>query len=363
MSENKIKKAVIREDLLAITEDYREAIILNQFIYWSERVKDADLLIEKENEIAKNNGEEEREPLYGWIYKTADEMAEEIMLGLSSTQTRRYIINLKNKGFIQERRNPKYKWDRTLQYKVNLVNIARALKQKGYPLSDYKIELPEIEESTNIHPCTFSNSKVGIENSQENIQNDFSECALPEITNQELQYKNYNSENTKSENTEEEKKGRNNSENCKAETSVPEKQKHTHKKSKYETYLELKEKEKDMLNRAYNICRKDHSLSEDISLEVVKIIDYYLSKYTQKTGNIHPILGNEALSSIISVLYNAADMEYGHFENLVENDGYMDIIDEFFKTDFGQRTGERTDYHLSHFATEGVISRLAQRLV
>ena len=53
MADIKIKKAVIREDLLSITNDYRKAIILNQFIYWSERVSDADKFIKKENEIAK----------------------------------------------------------------------------------------------------------------------------------------------------------------------------------------------------------------------------------------------------------------------------------------------------------------------
>ena len=57
MAEVRIKKAVIREDLLSITNDYRKAIILNQFIYWSERVSDADKFIQKENEIAKSNGE------------------------------------------------------------------------------------------------------------------------------------------------------------------------------------------------------------------------------------------------------------------------------------------------------------------
>ena len=61
MAEVRIKKAVIREDLLSITNDYRKAIILNQFIYWSERVSDADKFIQKENEIAKGNGEEERQ--------------------------------------------------------------------------------------------------------------------------------------------------------------------------------------------------------------------------------------------------------------------------------------------------------------
>ena len=47
MSTEKIKKAVIREDLLSITNDFRKAIILNQFIYWSERVSDADKFIER----------------------------------------------------------------------------------------------------------------------------------------------------------------------------------------------------------------------------------------------------------------------------------------------------------------------------
>lgn len=131
MADIKIKKAVIREDLLSITNDYRKAIILNQFIYWSERVSDADKFIKKENEIAKNNGEEERELFYGWIYKTAEELADEVMLGLSASQIRRYISDLVNMGYISKRNNPKYKWDRTLQYRVNLVNIAKDLKKNG----------------------------------------------------------------------------------------------------------------------------------------------------------------------------------------------------------------------------------------
>jgi len=157
MAENKIKKAVLREDLLSITSDFREAIILNQFIYWSERISDADILIEKENEIAQKNGDEEREPFYGWIYKTTEELSKEVMLGLSASQIRKYINNLVDYGYIAKRNNPKYKWDRTLQYKVNLVNIARALKKKGYPLSDYRIDIPD-DENTNAHKHAIDDS-------------------------------------------------------------------------------------------------------------------------------------------------------------------------------------------------------------
>lgn len=143
MNINKIKKAVIREDLLSIVGNYKEAIILNQFLYWSERVDDADKLIEKENEIARKNGEPEREPLYGWMYKTAEELSEETMLGLSAVQMRRYIKALVDRGFVYERQNPKYKWDRTMQYRINLVAIAKALKTNGYALNDYKIDIPD----------------------------------------------------------------------------------------------------------------------------------------------------------------------------------------------------------------------------
>ena len=133
MTDVKIKKAVIREDLLSITNDYRKAIILNQFIYWSERVSDADKFIKKENEIAKNNGEEERELFYGWIYKTAEELADEVMLGLSASQIRRYISELVDMGYISKRNNPKYKWDRTLQYRVlnGGIDMAKGVKTRN----------------------------------------------------------------------------------------------------------------------------------------------------------------------------------------------------------------------------------------
>lgn len=189
MAEVRIKKAVIREDLLSITNDYRKAIILNQFIYWSERVSDADKFIKKENEIAKNNGEEERELFYGWIYKTAEELADEVMLGLSASQIRRYISELVDMGYISKRNNPKYKWDRTLQYRVNLVNIAKDLKKNGYPLSDYKIEIPE-NEKFNAHGCAINNEPM-------KNQTQVSDEAIPKSTNIDYSNRDYDSEITR----------------------------------------------------------------------------------------------------------------------------------------------------------------------
>jgi len=39
-----LKRIVIKEELVVLTGDYRKAILLNQFLYWSERVKDFDKL-------------------------------------------------------------------------------------------------------------------------------------------------------------------------------------------------------------------------------------------------------------------------------------------------------------------------------
>ena len=41
----KLKRAVIKEELIAITGNFIEAVILNQMIYWSERINDFDNFI------------------------------------------------------------------------------------------------------------------------------------------------------------------------------------------------------------------------------------------------------------------------------------------------------------------------------
>ena len=46
----KLKRSVIKEEeLVELTGNYIDAVLLNQFIYWSERVHDFDLFIEQEN--------------------------------------------------------------------------------------------------------------------------------------------------------------------------------------------------------------------------------------------------------------------------------------------------------------------------
>lgn len=164
---SKLKRAVIKEEYVAITGDFQKAVILNQFIYWSERVKDFDNFIIQENKRATEHGLEEQDLTHGWIYKTAEELSEETMLGLSSASMRSHIKSLIDKGFISERNNPKYKWDRTKQYRVNLVEITKVLLDYGYTIEGYKINLSFLE----IKNGELKNKNESTENSN----------AIPEI--------------------------------------------------------------------------------------------------------------------------------------------------------------------------------------
>lgn len=139
----KLKRVVIKEELVALTGDTTAAIILNQFIYWSERVRDFDKFIEEEKERMAMGGEEVSiEKRNGWIYKKVEELADEIMVTKSSKTVRRRIKDLVDAGWIDERNNPKVPWDRTKQYRVNITKIQYDLQKLGYALEGYPLQMP-----------------------------------------------------------------------------------------------------------------------------------------------------------------------------------------------------------------------------
>ncbi len=135
----KLKRSVIREEYIEITKSYGKngqvlynlpaAVLLNQFIYWSERVRDFDLYIKQENQ---RRLDDQIEPLNGWMYKTAEELSKETMLGLSKSNILNHINKLIELGFIISRQNPRYNWDKTKQYRVDLNKITEALIENGY---------------------------------------------------------------------------------------------------------------------------------------------------------------------------------------------------------------------------------------
>ena len=176
MEKRKLKRVVVKEELIAITGDYFAAVILNQFMFWAERRKDADKFIAEEKAIALKHGKEINMPLsHGWIYKKTEDMADETMIPLARQTIRRHIQTLVEKGFLDERQNPQYKWDKTIQYRVNLNTINTALNEKGYHLEGY---------SDDVSMRNYSVSKMDIRGEVLDIrEHDFGR-AIPKITSE-----------------------------------------------------------------------------------------------------------------------------------------------------------------------------------
>lgn len=145
-----LKRVVIKEELVELTGGFIPAIILNQFLYWSERMFDTDKYIREEKVRAeKFDVNVSIDESNGWIYKTSAELNEELMIGISVSTMRKYIKQLVEAGFILERKNPKYKWDKTMQYRVNLYKVQLELGKLGYVLEGYKL-LPNIKISEEV---------------------------------------------------------------------------------------------------------------------------------------------------------------------------------------------------------------------
>lgn len=214
---SKLKRAVIKEELVILTGDFKKAILLNQLIYWSERVKDYDQFITEEKKrarMAMNIEEKKRAELlkeiklsHGWIYKTAEDLSSETMLNMSKSSIGRHLEHLLDKGWLERRKNPHWKGDNTYQYRVDILNIQKDLFQLGYFLEGYKFNLIEFQNETPMFHNETSESdfetecsktKPPISKSNNQFQN---RTTLPEITTKiipEIISENYNSSSSSS---------------------------------------------------------------------------------------------------------------------------------------------------------------------
>jgi len=132
----KLKRVVIQEELVALTGDHLNALILKQFLYWGERVQDFDKFIAEEKE---RDPDAAMESTHGWIYKSAEELADELMISVSPRTVARRIEGIIKAGWLDRRRNPHHAWDRTWQYRPNLLNVQAGLQRLGYALEGYPL--------------------------------------------------------------------------------------------------------------------------------------------------------------------------------------------------------------------------------
>ncbi|MCQ4925055.1 hypothetical protein NE686_18280 [Tissierella carlieri] len=166
---NKLKRAVVKEEFVALTGDLEKAIILNQFIYWSERINDFDKFIEEEKKRREKEGTEEVNISFqnGWIYKDMEELKEEIMFTCSISTMSRKLNDLVKEGWIHRRNNPDFKWDKRYQYRVDLSKISSDLFKIGYILQDYKVNIMELLKLPNLQ-----NENTNFQNGNTSSQNE-----------------------------------------------------------------------------------------------------------------------------------------------------------------------------------------------
>src|SRR5262249_25543411 len=108
-----IRKALIREDLVNLTGDFRAAVVLNQFIYWTQQTGEIQY-------SAQNGCTCDLIDLKQiWIIKSAQDLSEETMLGLSRQTMRIILRDFIAAGWIEESLLGKYKCYKTAKYRLN----------------------------------------------------------------------------------------------------------------------------------------------------------------------------------------------------------------------------------------------------
>lgn len=138
-----LARVVVKEEFVALTGDFVKAAILGEIEYWQKRVRDVDRYIREERRRAEASGDDYEvniDESGGWIYKSVEELSEETMLHLAKNTMLRHMKPLIENGWLLDRNNPRHKWDRTKQYRLNLLKIRDDLKTLGYELQEWVLE-------------------------------------------------------------------------------------------------------------------------------------------------------------------------------------------------------------------------------
>lgn len=143
-----MKKAVLREDMMALTQDVTQALVIGQMLYWTKTLDKVNDWLFEENKRLAEAELPQYEYNYGWIYKSAREMREDLMNAFSEDAIQRAFSALVTKGVLMKRHNPLVRYDRKLHYRVDILLLRRLLKDRGYEMTDFKLAtIPQEAES------------------------------------------------------------------------------------------------------------------------------------------------------------------------------------------------------------------------
>ena len=178
-------------DLLGSGEKAR---IMRQLLYWMVRRKDVEEFLSEVKEEYREVKEFFDNYEFGWIYKKMSEFKREILSDLSEQSLRRKINELVKEGYLSQRKNPNYKWDRTIQYRVNVVKLEKDLNQLGYSLQtvmgrDFQIVALHLQNGDTGNQNGDTSNQNGAVKHQNRDSSNQNGGAIPEITNRDYSSK------------------------------------------------------------------------------------------------------------------------------------------------------------------------------
>lgn len=115
--------------------------------------------------------------------------------------------------------------------------------------------------------------------------------------------------------------------------------------------------------KIYNIILQSQGVSsEDLGKAgaITEVVSYFHKRYLRHTGERHPIMKDSVYESIVRKMLNPIDA-------IIELDAFMDVdsykrmIDRFFSTEYGKKSGNITDYRIGYFFSDTVLERLCYR--
>jgi hypothetical protein len=137
----KLKRVIIREEYVALTGDYKKAVLLHELEYRQTRAYDLDGYLEEEGERLGRQGVAANvAPSKGWFRRPAEQLSQDTLLNLSPSNILSHLQVLIARGWVQERKNPSQRRDRTKQYRLNLVRLKTDLEQIGYQLEGWALD-------------------------------------------------------------------------------------------------------------------------------------------------------------------------------------------------------------------------------
>lgn len=133
--------SVVREELLALTGDLKDAIILDQMIHCQGMARFInDYIIEERQRLTAPDPFVNQPNQKGWFYKTADQLSIETQLHLSKSNMRVRLLKLVEANLLHERTNPAKRWDKKLYYQVPVVYLDKRLQELDFRLQGWLIK-------------------------------------------------------------------------------------------------------------------------------------------------------------------------------------------------------------------------------